>query len=446
MERGPLLVASVLLLCVGGMGFLPPRPGQRLPLPWQAALPALLVFLFSLPTTGAFAPGQALGNGVLLGGLLGTLAAWLVLCERPIAALGAALLPLPLLLLSRGLFPLDNLLGATLGGLSALCTTGRVRAASLRDLTVVGGGLVAVAGAMALGSFRSGALAPGGWLGVPLLLATGLLVVASVLERLPATTLRPVIGGVGYALLAGLAARPLAAGMSGYQTQTQVCLSMALVLGGMLLWLRRAGAPPALGVLLTVVALTASNHLLQGYGVALLGLGLAALALLTEEGEALEGALVAAALTVLWRLTAQRFDETRGIGLHEQYLLVGLLLGGLLPRLAARLTPLVSASATLLAVPITLGLLYGAPALLALVLGLVAGQLWGTAEKKHDESEPSPVALYALGVAGALAQLLGHLAPLASKTRLERLQLTGGTVLVWLVALGIGVIWARKKP
>ena len=73
MERSLLLVALVLSLVVGGLGFIPPL--RRVALPWQSALPALLAALLSLPTTGLFASGQALGLGLLAGGIAGALAA-----------------------------------------------------------------------------------------------------------------------------------------------------------------------------------------------------------------------------------------------------------------------------------------------------------------------------------------------------------------------------------
>ena len=66
MERGLLVIALVLSLVVGGVGLMPPR--KPVAFPWQSALPALLAFVLSLPSSGIFAPGQALGLGVLLGG------------------------------------------------------------------------------------------------------------------------------------------------------------------------------------------------------------------------------------------------------------------------------------------------------------------------------------------------------------------------------------------
>jgi hypothetical protein len=150
------------------------------------------------------------------------------------------------------------------------------------------------------------------------------------------------------------------------------------VLGLMLSWLGLEETPGrrALGVLLTLAALTGANHLGAGYGLAVLTIGLAALALLTEKLEALLPALVAVALATLWRLLAQRFDDARGFGLHEQYLLLGLLLGGLLPTLAQAAGSLLGAGATLLALPAALTVLYGPRAGLTLVLGLLAAQLW----------------------------------------------------------------------
>ncbi|WP_395139093.1 hypothetical protein, partial [Armatimonas sp.] len=97
--------------------------------------------------------------------------------------------------------------------------------------------------------------------------------------------------------------------------------------------------------------------------------------------------------------------------------------------------------ATLLALPAALTVLYGPRAGLTLVLGLLAGQLWSAAAERTRSLAP----LFALGVGTLLAQLLGHLAPLADKTRLVRLEIVAGIGLAWLVAAGVGYLIERKR-
>ena len=442
MERGLLVIALVLSLVVGGVGLMPPR--KPVAFPWQSALPALLAFVLSLPSSGIFAPGQALGLGVLLGGVFGALAGWLALQERPTAAAGLALAPLLLLLSLHSMFPRENLLGATLGLLAALCVIGWRSPGATPALTLVGALTVGVATASCLGTFRPAGTIKTGWLSFPLVLTAGALVLATVLGQVKVSASRLLIGAVGYALLLALAVRPLALSTVGAPAPHLGSLGIALVLGLMLVWLAQADTAlrRVLGVLLTLAALSGANHLGQGYGIALLLIGLAALALLTETVDTLLPALAAVALAALWRLVALRFDDARGFGLHEQYLLLGLLLGGLLPTLAAALGSLLGAGATLLALPAALTVLYGPRAGLTLVLGLLAGQLWSAALERTKSLAP----LFALGVGTLLAQLLGHLAPLADKTRLVRLEIVGGIGLAWLIAAGIGYLIERKRP
>ena len=441
MDRGLLIVALVLSLMVGGAGFLPPR--KKTALPWQSALPALFAFLLSLPSTGAFAPGQALGIGVLVGGVFGMLAGWLALQEKPTAAAGVALAPLAVMLLLHTPFPLENLLGVVLGLLSALCVVGWRTPEAIPALTLTGALAVGVATASCLGTFRPAATIKTGWLGFPLILTAGLLILATVLGQVKASASRLVVGALGYGVLLALAVRPLALATVGAPLPLMSSLGIALILGLMLRWLDQGSTPShrALGVLLVLAALGGVNHLGAGYGVALLAIGLAALALLTEKIEALLPALAAITVSALWRLVAQRFDETKGFGLHEQYLLLGLTLGGLLPMLAQGAGSLLGAGATLLALPAALTVLYGPRAGLTLVLGLLAGQLWSAASEKTKTLAP----LFSLGVAATLAQLLGHLAPLADRTRLARLELVTGIGLAWLIVAGVGYQLEKKR-
>lgn len=441
MDRGLLIIALVLSLLVGGVGLMPPR--RVIAFPWQSALPALLAFLLTLPSSGIFAPGQALGLGVLLGGAFGALAGWFALQEKPIAAAGLALVPLLILLTLHGMFPLENLLGATLGLLATFCVVGRRTPETISALTLLGALVVGVATASCLGTFRPAGTIKTGWLSFPVVLTVGTLVMATVLAQVKASASRVLIGAVGYTLLLALAVRPLALATIGAPSPLLSSLAVALVLGLMLVWLAQADTAlrRVLGVLLTLAALSGANHFGQGYGIALLLIGLAALALLTETVDTLLPALTAVALAALWRLVALRFDDARGFGLHEQYLLLGLLLGGLLPTLAAALGSLLGAGATLLALPAALTVLYGPRAGLTLVLGLLAGQLWSAASERTKTLAP----LFALGVGTLLAQLLGHLAPLADKTRLVRLEIVGGIGLAWLIAAGIGYLIERKR-
>jgi len=439
MERGLLIVALVLSLLVGGVGLLPPR--KRAAFPWQAALPGLLAFLLSLPSTGAFAPGQALGLGVLLGGVFGALAGWLALQEKPVAAAGLALTPLVLLLSLQGMFPLENLLGAALGLLAALCVVGWRNPEDLPTLTVVGALAVSVATASCLGTFRPTGTIKTGWLSFPMIFTAGALLLATVLTFVKAGGSRLVVGMVGYVILVLLAVRPLALVTVGALSNWGPITTPAAAFPLALLLVFLGAKYRTLGVLAMVLAITSANHMGQGYGVALLAVGLALLTLLTEEHEALLPALVVLALAALWRLVAQRFDETRGFGLHEQYLLLGLLLGGLLPMLAQAAGSLLGAGATLLALPTALTILYGPRAGLTLVLGLLAGQLWSAASEKTKTLAP----LFALGVAATVAQLLGHLAPLADRTRLARLELVAGIGLTWLIVAGVGYQLEKKR-
>ena len=441
MDRGLLIVALVLSLVVGGVGLVTSKRGGVFP--WKSLLPAVMAFLLSLPSDGVFAPGQALGIGVLVGGIFGALAGWLALREKPIPAAGMALASLALVLVLHGPFPLENLLGVTLGLLSALCVIGWGTPEAIPTLTLTGALAVGVAAASCLGSFRPAGILKTGWLSLPIILTAGILLLATVLGIVKASASRLLIGAIGYGLLLALAVRPLALTLVGAPLPLLVSLGMALVLGLMLIWLAQTETPArrVLGVLLALAALNVANQVGAGYGIALLAVGLAALALLTEKVEALLPILTAVALAALWRLVAQRFDEVRGFGLHEQYLLLGLLLGGSLPTLAQATGSLLGAGATLLALPAALTVLYGPRAGLTLVLGLLAGQLWSTASEKTKNLAP----LLSLGVAATLAQLLGHLSPLADKTRLARLELVAGIGLAWVIVAGIGYQWEKRR-
>ena len=447
MERGLLIVALILSLVLGGIGLAPPR--KSVPLPWRAALPGLLAFLLTLPQSGWFAAGQALGIGLLVGTILGTLSGWLALQEKTIAALPLVTVVIALVGLRSTAFPVDELLGVALGFLTAQAILAILHPGAGAALALASGVSVAALATACLGTYRTngGSLAP--WLAIPsALMALGVLL-ATVSERFLPAERRP-LACAGIALLVVLALRPLMLPLDLAAWPLAACAGGGVLLAALLVWQGSGESAErrGLGALLTLAATLLAAHVGQGFGVGLLATGLGLGAAVCGAETALALPLTFTVLTVLWRLFAQRWTSVRSVSLHEQYLLLGLLLGGLLPLLAAgiaarrpNVSGVLKAGSLLLGLPFIATVLYGPSAAMALVLGLLAVTLWRIAS---EAPVPSASPLFSLAVATTLTQLLGHLEPLSDETRLARLKLSSVALLLVLVVF-FGSRWLGKK-
>lgn len=447
MERGLFVVSLIVSLGVWGIGLAPPRKDAAFP--WFAALPGLVAFLLTLPQSGWFALGQALGIGLVVGTLLGTLSGWMALQGRGAASLPLASVGIALVGLSRTLFPVDTLLGVALGFVGTQTTLALLRPQALSTLVLASGTSVAALSAAALGVYRANGGAPTPWLAVPaVFLALGGVLVA-VRERIVPHERRG-LACLGGALLLLLALRPLLLPLHATATVLAACGAVGVLLAALLTGQGsgEAGDKRTLGAFLTLASVLLAAHLGQGFGVALLAVGLGVGIALCESAEALALPLTVAVLTALWRLFAQRWTSVRTISLHEQYLLLGLLVGGLLPSVVARLAArrpdvagILKSGSLLLGVPLIVTVLYGPSAALALLLGQLAVTLWRSAT---EPPTPSLAPLFSLAVATSLTQLLGHLEPLSEGSRLERLKLSGITLAVVLIFF-FGSRLLRKK-
>lgn len=449
MERGLLIVSLVLGLVLGAIGLAPPR--KSVPFPWRASLPGVGAFLLTLPQTGWFAPGQALGIGLLVGTVLGLLAGWLCLQEKARAALGLVAVGIALVGLTTTLFPVDLLLGIALGYLVTQCLLAILYPSAVDSLTLSSGVAVAALAAAALGTYRTngGAIAP--WLVLPsVLIALGGLFTTVTERFLPLE--RRFVACLGLAVLFVLVLRPLLLPLNVIAWALAGCAGGGVLLAALLDAQGKGESAErrGLGALLTLGSVLLAAHLGQGLGVALLAIGLGMGAAVCGSLTTLALPLTLAVLTALWRLFAQRWTGVRTIALHEQYLLLGLLLGGLLPTLAGGLAAkyaswagVLKSGAVLLSLPFIATVLYGPSAALALLLGMLAATLWRIAA---EVPVPSAAPLFSLSVATALTQLMGHLEPLADGTRLARLKLSGLALLIALAVFFGSRLLKKKKP
>jgi hypothetical protein len=443
---------------------------------------ALVLFLLTLLSRPPFAPGGRLGVGILIGGAIGAVVAWLSARDARTApgsaatpfavpgSLGAAVIGAALVsLIYRG-DPTDALVGLILGQSVVLLFSEGSGARSV-SIFLGAGAAVAAGVCLAIGQYEdmnaAERLAVGGklWWSLPVLALAALLVgliVATLASRSPVarSALTPVVGG---ALLALLAAR--------FPRYWSLLLAPAAgYLSGLLA--AALAAPPAEGdgvtsdelpaasafltALLLLVLLIVAYRLHRGLGIALAALGFAGSAtVITHYSPRIAGpGLLLLALASLFRLfySAQNLEST-SIYLTAHYALIGLAAGclaplglGLLGRPAIEeaqgsglraLSPeprALSRSAVLgqvlvvVVLPLVMLLLWGLKASAGMVLGLAVGQaflaflvLIEGAEGRAGRAALAAPASAVLLLAVICVQLLAPLAPLVEDwTRLQR--------------------------
>jgi hypothetical protein len=459
-----------------------------------AAVVAAVVALATLPVSAPWSPGQALWPGMLLGAAAVILAGWLE-CR----AAGAPREAPPLLLAASGgvgaaaaacgvlaaLYPLNPLIpplglagGALLAGvLLAAGGGGREEAEQARGQLAlqVALAVAAVAAATHLAGYHRSPLGVREWVPLPaLILAAGALGLAAAGQsrRLAghpaaagAVSLVPALGvgavaalrlggtpGLLWALLAGAGSLALAAllehtleGERGPGDAGSALLGGLLAIGGALLAFRARhglglGAAAIAGVLL-LPPLLASRRA----------------AVAPPRGSLLVTAAVAFLVTAaLYRALAERGDAPRAVQPDFFYYHAAWLGGALLPAvlggLAARGASAAGAWAALW--PATAGLLallatgalwltVGDLPLAAFVVGAGGGMLLLPALRHAEGPALAPAALLGPGMAVAALHAATLLAPLALRTRGERVLVLLGCAVLAVLALALTAALAR---
>ncbi len=457
-----------LLLAVGGM--------------------VLLAVLLTLPSGAPWSPGQTLAPGLVLGAaavMLGALAGGRSLGT----AAGAPAAAVSVLLL---LFPgrlLDALGGFGIGAVAAgvLLASGVRRTRGEDDDRAWGAEVAALAAvtlaaATALAAYHRGPTGVREWQPLPALL--------------------------GAVLAAGLAARGFLPGRSqGSLPGIAVGVLPLLVIGAVAAY-RLNGTPPLLWALLTGLAVFAfiagaagmdtgklrlradlgllaallalggaalAFRELRGYGVGLAALsGVAVLAVFGEERgrvrDVVRGAVTLLVLVTLYRVFAERYDYRRTLEPDFLYYYVALAVGALLPALlagsaarrafagaGAAVSWLTLAGLAAVAAPLVLWVLLGERAQAAMLVGLPVGvgfalSGWG-ADRNPEGADGVPsgeagagslAGLLALGTALSAVQLTHLLAPLAMRTRWERVGMLAAVGIVLVVWMVVSSVMERK--
>jgi len=448
MERGLLLVSLALAFLVWAMGFLPPRKPAALP--WRAALPGLFAFLATLPKTGWFADGQALGMGLLVGTILATLSGWMVRQERWSAAVALAPVGAALVGLQNPIFPVLELLGIALGALATLITLAILEPDLTPGLTLAGSVTAATLATATLGTEHTNGGKIAVWVVPSALTAAVGTVLAWLLGRFVPEA-RRTLGALALAVALPLVLRLALAKLSLPLSVAPYCIGGGVALSVLLSALLKGEATDrrTQAALLLLGALLVAVHFGQGHaaGLVVIGLGIGALAGGTLVELALP--LAFATLFVLFRLFVQLSPEVRSYGLHEQYFLIGLLVGGTLAPLGANLASryptgygVAKVASVALALPLMVSVLYGPHAALSVLIGLLASTFWRLATEKPT---PTIGPLLSLAVGTVLVAFLGHLTVLAEGSRLDRLKLCGITLAVVLAVFVVTRFLGKKK-
>jgi hypothetical protein len=478
-----LLVAlvSYLLPTTGSGRGAPPDRGAHRPALLAGLGLTVLLYLLTLPTSGHFSPGQRLGQGFLIGGVLGLLAAFgsarlkrgeqsywpyaSVLC----LSLALSAVSLTFLLFSHN--PEDALLGCALGlGLVAgvfRATQGEEISAPLEAGAVLGATLVA---GCLLSLYHFDTRVQAGWWPYALVLASAWLLGAAMLYTwgaglakagkpvLPVLLATAALGLVLTVLVGHLLANHL-----GTTGALLPLLLTGVVAGALLLWLREsqpAGAAAALyrlraaalSALVVVFLLILSFKLQQAFGtaVALLALWAVAIAPMVRGAgfSSLLPLLTLGANFLLLRLFLERIGAgPSDVSPDLHYTLVGLILGALLPTVYASLQErlgmgrMVLLGLVTLATPVVVVALWGPDAAVGLLAGLVVGPALALL---LGQALPgpwiAPAGLISLGMGLVMVQFGASLSLLYQLPRVDKALLAGGVALllvIWVVGFGL---------
>jgi hypothetical protein len=456
------------------------RPPTERPRPLLLAVGlglTLVLFLLTLPTTPPFSPGQRLGLGFLIGGMLGLLAtagsARLARREEAywpyphVFALSLALAAVSLALLCFRGDPEEALLGCALGfgmvaGLIRLAgsdATFALEPAAVLAATLVAGSLLAV--------YHFDTPSQRGWWGFPVALAGAwalALAIAYAGRRLGA--LLPMLTGLLAAVLTllvgGLLDRRL-----GAQEGMVPLLLFSFVTAALIVWLTTASqdAPSpvrsraaALATLLLLFLLVLSFKLLQALGTAIALLAVwAIIAPSLNRGRAWAPVqlLIVGANFLLLRLFLERIGASPGdVQPDLHYTLIGLALGVLLPTLSLSLYEPPGVGRALAVgliatgAPLALVALWGPDAAVGFLLGLIVAPALTALLGLEADSWLAPAGLVSLGMALVTVQFSRVFADLYQLPRVYKACLAGGIallVLLWIAGLGLARLRASRR-
>lgn len=451
------------------------------------AASVVLAALATLPTRVPWSPGQSLWPGLLLGGVVVLLGAFVARpSEAPesyergwyLASSGAVAAATMGVALLVALFPanvLDPLAGFALGAVIAgVVVAGGVRltagdtharTASLAELTT----LVAVtlAATTYLSAFHRSPAGLREWLPLPVLLTAALAVGLALASYVSSPGRRGV--GLGAALVPFL----ILAALAGFALHGTPGLFWSVLLGVVafaLVSLLGGGLDQRIdttlvGALVVLGALVIAFRERHGFGMGLATLAGLAVVLASppgaqeyeEEQPLLRSAATLALLATLYRVFAEHISYTRSPEPDFLYYYAALLGGALLPAvlasLAGRGTGATSLSALLrgllgvglaLAAPLAVWLLIGERPQAAFLLGLAVGvALLVVRPGVRSPAESTMVRLLPVGMALSALQLTILLQPLAMRTRWERIGVLGVVAVVALIAIATAAALER---
>jgi len=488
------LLSLLIPVLVGHPGSAAGR-APRCPPAIVVALAAVVgLFLISLRAAPPFSPGQRLGWGLLMGGLAGVVAGLgCARLRRPAQvgyypypsglALSMALAAVSLALLCFPGDPADALLGAGLGflGVAMVFHAMQVTEAEVALALEAGGALAAtLAAGCAVAVHQFDSRAGRGWWACLLALAALWLLgrlLAYIGAEQPSAARYPALLAV-FAALAASTLTLVLGGLLGVRVeppeQLYALLAVGIVTGGLVAWLAAsAGAEgpapgrlgiPALGVLLVVFLAVVTFKLLGGLGVAvaLVAAWAVAGAVLGLPGGASRTPVLALMLGVAFLLVRLLLARTHSglehVGITPHYALVGIVLGVTLPFAACsfRLNQgvgraILVALVVLLSPPLLL-MLWGPPAALGLVLGLVGAQALSVLLLPVCRTTPeaavwhAPVSLMAIAMSLLTVQVMPALASLYQVSRATKAYVAAAVALVAVLAvIGVGLAQLRHR-
>jgi hypothetical protein len=469
--------------------------------PLLVALAAVgVLFLVSLQAAPPFSPGQKLGWGLLIGGLAAVLAVGggrrpqaeemselVGSVYRPYPAglaLSLALAALSLTLLCFQGDPADALLGVGLGFLVvAVIFRSMQGIADEQALALEAGGALAatLAAGCALAVEHFGSRAARGWWAYLLALSAfwflGRMLAYTISER-PMARAYPMLVAM-VAAVGGVVVSVVLGGLLGLRLEPAQplvgLLAVGIVTGALVAWLAgsaradgasalpgRALNAAALAVVLMVFLVVVTFKMLGGFGVAAaLVAAWAVVAAVQDVGGtaprlSLLAMMVGASFLFVRLFLARAYSATEHAEITPHYVLVGVVLGVMLPFTACAFRSRQGLGRAILvgaitgASPLLLLLLWGAPAALGFLLGLVGAQAVSTlfvtvgATSAAIGAWQAPASLMAISMSLLAVQAASRLPFLHDLPRQHKAYVVGGVaLLVVLWAIGAGLAQLR---